>query len=187
VWSFDALREANTELFNAPEGLQQIVTISPHCFNTFKNEYPGLKPAVSHYTEFLAGLIDKRRIVPSKSFRKRVTYHDPCFLGKQNNIYDAPRKILSSIHGLKFIEFDRNRENSLCCEGGGGRMWIEVEEARERLANIRVRDAAAMGVDVIAVACPFCMLTLEDALKAMNLDEKIQIMDIGEIVARTLA
>ncbi len=184
IWSFDALREANTEVFNGYETIKEIVSISPHCFNTFKNEYPGLTPRVTHYTEYFARLIAEGTFKPKKKVSKKVTYHDPCFLGKQNDIYDAPRSILTSIKGLIFEEFDRNRENSLCCEGGGGRMWIEIEDARERLANIRVRDAVDMGVDIIAVACPFCLLTLEDAVKAMDLEDKLQVLDIMEILAQ---
>jgi Fe-S oxidoreductase len=185
IWSFDALREANTEVFNGYENIKKIITISPHCFNTFKNEYPGLNPEVVHYTQFFSSLTKQIQSVSSKDFNKKVAYHDPCFLGKQNSLYEEPRNILKSINGLELIEFDRNRENSLCCEGGGGRMWIEIEDAPDRLANIRVKDAVDMGVDVIAVACPFCLLTIEDAVKAMDLEDKLQVMDIMEIVAQT--
>ena len=186
IWSFDALREANTEIFNGYDNIKEIVTTSPHCYNTFKHEYPGLKPKVMHYTQLISSLIEEGRLVLAKDFRKTVTYHDPCFLGKQNKIYEEPRNILKSVPGISFIEFDRNRESSLCCEGGGGRMWIEIEDVKERLANIRVRAAAEMGVDIIAVACPFCLLTLEDAVKFNDLEGKIQVMDIMEIVAKTL-
>ena len=186
IWSFDALKEANTEIFNGYTNIKQLMTISPHCFNTFTNEYEGLNPSVMHYTQFFSSLINEGKLVPSGEFNKKVTYHDPCFLGKQNGIFEEPRSILKSIKGLELIEFDRNRENSLCCEGGGGRMWIEIEEAPDRLANIRVRDAVDMGVDVIAVACPFCLLTLEDSVKAMDLEDKLKVMDIMEIVAQIL-
>ena len=186
IWSFDAMREANTEIFNGLENVKEIMTISPHCFNTFRNEYPGLKPKVTHYTQLFSSLIKKGKLIPAKDFRRTVTYHDPCFLGKQNNIFEEPRDILKSIGGLDFVEFDRSRESSLCCEGGGGRMWIEIEDAEERLANIRVRDAVEMDVDIIAVACPFCLLTLEDAVKANDVEGKLQVMDVSEIVAKTL-
>jgi Fe-S oxidoreductase len=139
-----------------------------------------------HYSVFLARQLENGVLKPSKKFEKRVVYHDPCFLGKQNAIYDEPRALLQSIPGIDFVEFDRNRENSLCCEGGGGRMWIEIEDAPDRLANIRVRDAVEMGADVIAVACPFCLLTLEDAVKALDLEGKIQVLDIMEIINKTI-
>jgi Fe-S oxidoreductase len=186
IWSFDALREANTEMFNGYDTIKQVVTISPHCWNTFANEYPGLNPEMMHYSVFLARQLENGVLKPSKKFEKRVVYHDPCFLGKQNAIYDEPRALLQSIPGIDFVEFDRNRENSLCCEGGGGRMWIEIEDAPDRLANIRVRDAVEMGADVIAVACPFCLLTLEDAVKALDLEGKIQVLDIMEIINTTI-
>lgn len=186
IWSFDALREANTELFNGYDNIREIVTVSPHCYNTFANEYPGLNPKVSHYTQFFARMIEAGRLPSGSSFKKKVVYHDPCFLGKQNAVYDEPRAILQQVRGLKLLEFDRNRESSLCCEGGGGRMWIEIEDAAERLANIRVRDALELGADVIAVACPFCLLTLEDAVKARDLDDRLRVMDITEILAQTL-
>jgi Fe-S oxidoreductase len=186
IWSFDALREANTEMFNGYDNIKQVMTLSPHCWNTFQNEYPGLNPEMFHYSVFLANQLASGALKPSKKFEKRVVYHDPCFLGKQNEIYDEPRALLASIPGLDLVEFDRNRENSLCCEGGGGRMWIEIEDAPDRLANIRVRDAVEMGVDVIAVACPFCLLTLEDAVKAMDLEGKIQVLDIMEIINTTI-
>lgn len=186
IWSFDALKDANTEIFNGYDNIKEIMTISPHCFNTFKNEYPDLKPEVKHYTQVFSQLISDGSISFSKTFPKKVVYHDPCFLGKQNEIFEEPRNILKAVPEIDFVEFDRNRESSLCCEGGGGRMWIEIEDASDRLANIRVRDAEALGVDVIAVACPFCLLTLEDAVKGMELEDKIQVMDIMEIVAQTI-
>jgi Fe-S oxidoreductase len=115
-----------------------------------------------------------------------VTYHDPCFLGKQNGVYDEPRAILQSIPGLQFVEFDRSRERSLCCEGGGGRMWVEASSTRERLAEVRVRDALALGAGVIATACPFCLLTLEDAVKTTGAEDSIEILDIIELVAQAI-
>jgi len=111
-----------------------------------------------------------------------VTYHDPCFLGKQNHIFDEPRAILKAIPGVKLIEMDRNRERSLCCEGGGGRMWAEGTNLEERLAFQRVQEAAETGAEILAVACPFCLLTLEDAVKVQGLDEQLRVMDIMELV-----
>ena len=118
--------------------------------------------------------------------RKKVTYHDPCFLGKHNQIYDEPRHILQSIPGVEFEDLDRSRERSVCCEGGGGRMWAEGTNIEERLAHQRVRDAVGMGAEVLAVACPFCLLTLEDAVKILGLDDKLQVMDIMELVAQAM-
>ena len=185
IWDFEALRDKNMENFTKYP-IKQIIVSSPHCFNTFKNEYTELKTEVKHYTQVVDELISQKRLTFSKGFSKKVTYHDPCFLGKHNKIFEEPRRILQSIPELTFIEFDRSRERSLCCEGGGGRMWIEAFEATERTANIRVKDALYMGVDVIATACPFCILTLEDAVKTLGLEDKLKVMDVIEIVGQAM-
>ena len=182
---FEMLVENNTNLFK-DLSFNRMVTTSPHCFNAFKNEYGDLGFEVLHYTQFVKELIDQGRLTFSKGIDQVVVYHDPCFLGKQNGIFDEPRQILSSIPGLQLVEFDRCRERSLCCEGGGGRMWIEATGGGERLAEIRVRDAAELGAQVIAVACPFCLLTLEDAVKTTGLEEKLVVKDIMELVAEAL-
>jgi Fe-S oxidoreductase len=167
-------------------GAQRMVTVSPHCFNAFHNEYGEMPFPVQHYTQFLTELLEGGKLTFQKEVRKRVTYHDPCFLGKHNNIYDEPRHILRSIPGVEFEDLDRSRERSVCCEGGGGRMWAEGTNIEERLAHQRVRDAVDLGAEVLAVACPFCLLTLEDAVKILGLDDKIQVMDIMELVAQAM-
>lgn len=182
---FEMLVEDNSELLGK-YSLECMVTTSPHCYNVFRNEYNGLDFLVKHYTQLLCGLIEKERLSPSKKVEKIVTYQDPCFLGKQNGIFEEPRLILKSIPGLQFIELDRSRERSVCCEGGGGRMWVEASYAGERLAESRVKEAAEIGAQVIATACPFCLLTLEDAVKTTGLEEKLEIKDIAELVAEAL-
>jgi Fe-S oxidoreductase len=161
-----------------------MVTTSPHCFNTFKNRYgdPGFETL--HYTQLLAELIDEGKLAFSGRFEKTVTYHDPCLLGRQNGVYDEPRKVLEAVPGLSFVELDRSRERSLCCEGGGGRMWVEIPG--ERLAERRIRGAIEVGAEVIASACPFCLSTLEDAVLTAGLEGSIEVMDIAEIVAKAL-
>jgi Fe-S oxidoreductase len=192
---FEMLVEENGELFRSV-GASRLVTTSPHCFNTFKSEY-GLDDAgieILHYTQLIAELIEQGRLelghvgVWGDGVEKTVTYHDPCFLGKQNHIFDQPRAILEAIPGVRLVEMDRSRERSLCCEGGGGRMWAEGTNLEERLAFQRVREAAETGAEILAVACPFCLLTLEDAVKVQGLDEPdrngrtLRVMDIMEIV-----
>ena len=162
---------------------ERMVTVSPHCFNAFKNEYGEMPFPVQHYTQLLADLLDSGKLAFQKDLGKKVTYHDPCFLGKHNQIYDEPRHILQHLPGVEFEDLDRSRERSVCCEGGGGRMWAEGTNADERLAHQRVRDAIDLGAEVLAVACPFCLLTLEDAVKILGLDDKLQVMDILELVA----
>jgi len=180
---FEMLVEDNTELFEG-RGVKRMVTTSPHCFNAFKNRYgePGFE--AQHYTQLLASLIDEGKLELSGSFDKTVTYHDPCFLGRQNGVYDEPRRVLKAVPGLTFVEMDRTRERSLCCEGGGGRMWVEVPG--ERLAEERIRGAVDVGAEVIASACPFCLSTLEDAVLTAGLEGSIEVMDIAEILAKAL-
>jgi Fe-S oxidoreductase len=182
---FEMLVEENGELIRGV-GANRLVTVSPHCFNTLKNEYgldggPG-GMEVLHYTQLISELVEQGRLALPNEVSKKVTYHDPCFLGKQNHIFDEPRAILRAIPGVELVEMDRSRERSLCCEGGGGRMWAEGTNLEERLAFQRVHEAAGTGAEVLAVACPFCLLTLEDAVKVQGLDEQLRVMDIMELV-----
>ena len=181
VGLFEMLVEENGELIRSI-GAKRLVTTSPHCFNTFKNEYGFDGIEVLHYTQLIAELLAQGELTFSKEVRKVVTYHDPCFLGKQNHVFEEPRAILRAIPGLELVEMDRNQERSLCCEGGGGRMWVEGTNLEERLAFQRVQEAAETGAEVLAVACPFCLLTLEDAVKVQGLEERLKVMDIMELV-----
>jgi len=183
---FDMLAERNLENFKK-YSVNRIVTISPHCYNTFKNDYLGGNSEfeVQHYTQFLADLIDQGKIKFSKRINKVVTYHDPCFLGRHNSVYEAPRKILESIPGLTLVEMDRTRENSFCCGGGGGRIWME-ETSDTRPSLNRVREAADLKPDIIATACPFCLLELDDAVKVIDKEEEIQVVDIAELVKEAI-
>lgn len=184
---FEMLAEHNIAVFQKFNA-NSIVTISPHCYNTFKNErpYKDLQLNVQHYTQFLAEAIEEGKIKPTKPYNKRVAYHDPCFLGKRNQVYDEPRRILQSIKGLELVEMRRNHESSFCCGGGGGRVWTEEAEPEKRPCIERVKEALELGVDVIAVACPFCIATLEDATKVLKAEDKIVVKDILEILKETL-
>ena len=180
---FDFLVEENTKLF-AKYGVKQLVTSCPHSFHSFKTRYGQTDFEVLHHTQLLADLIANGKLTPAREVNKTVIYHDPCFLGKQHDVYDEPRRVIESIPGFKLVEFERSRERSLCCEGGGGRMWIDIPG--ERLAEVRVRDAVDAGAEVLATACPFCLLTLEDAVKTTGSEGKIQIMDIAELVSQAI-
>jgi Fe-S oxidoreductase len=180
---FEFLVEENMKLFNKYNVKQMVVTC-PHGFHAFKNRYNQTSIEVQHHTQLLAKLIEEEKLTFTKEVNKKVIYHDPCFLGKQNNIYEEPRKVIESVPGVKLLEFDRSKSRSLCCEGGGGRMWIDIPGPR--LAEIRVKDAVAAGADIVAVACPFCLLTIEDAVKTTGNEGKIQIMDIAELVTQAL-
>ncbi len=176
--------EEKTETFKR-YNIRKIITISPHCYNAFKNEYKNLGIEVEHYTETLNKLISDGNLKVSGEINKKLTYHDPCFLGKQNKIFSAPRDILKSIKGIELIELDRSRETSLCCEGGGGRMWLESEGKGERLAETRIKDAIAIGTTAIVTSCPFCILTLEDATKTTGNEDTYKVLDITEILFET--
>jgi len=184
---FEMLAEHNISAFEKFNS-EKIITLSPHCYNTFKNDKPysdkGLN--VQHYTEFLAEAIKNGKLKLSKPINKKVTYHDPCFLGKRNEIYDAPREILKSISGLEFVEMKRNRENSFCCGGGAGRTWTEEAVPEKRPSVDRVKEALELGVEVIATACPFCVTTLEDAVKVLDAEDKIVVKDILELLKEAL-
>jgi len=183
---FEELKEKNIERLDNYR-IERIITSCPHGFNVLKNEYPQGKFEVLHTTQLLAKKLEEGKLSLKQEIKKVVTYHDPCFLGKQNSIFDEPRMLISAIPGITLKELDRSRERSLCCEGGGGRMWVESSsEAAERLAETRVKDAAELGAEVIATACPFCVLTLEDAVKTSGHEEKIRVMDVAELLAEAI-
>lgn len=167
-------------------GIQKIITFSPHSYNAFKNIYPrfGGQFEVLHYTRILADLIKADRLSGPKGLGARVTFHDPCFLGRWNNEYDAPRKILSALSGVELIEMRRHKKGALCCGGGSGNFYIDLlGGSDESPARIRAREAFATGADILAVACPSCLTMLEDAVKVEGLEEKIKVKDIAEIVS----
>jgi len=182
---FKKLAKDNTALFKKI-GVKRIITISPHCFNAFKNDYPDLNIPVLHYTQVLVDLIEKGKLKLSKGMKTLATYQDPCFLGKQNQIFEEPRKILTSIPGLEFAEMDRSKQRSLCCEGGGGRMWADGETEGTRNGEIRIKEAISLGAKIVATSCPFCLLTLEDAVKISGLSDQIVVKDISELVAEAM-
>jgi len=188
---FEMIVEETLEMYREL-GVEKMFTTSPHCFNAFKNDY-GTVPAgekykipVQHYTQVLAELIDKGDLKFSGENQKTVTYHDPCYLGKHNGVFDEPRRVLQGIPGITLVEMDRSREKSLCCEGGGGRMWLEGTNPGMRLAQQRIQEALDTGAEVLATACPFCLLTLDEAAKHLNAQDKISVMDIAELAVQAL-
>lgn len=166
---------------------KRIVTTCPHCFNTIKNEYPQFdgKFDVVHHTQLIAELIGNGRIKPNKSLAQTITYHDSCYLGRYNDIYEPQRAILNSLDGAKLVEMPRSRANGLCCGGGGGRMWLE-ENTGSRINQRRMQDVLEVKAQTVASACPFCMTMLEDGAKALSVDEQVARKDIAELVAEAL-
>lgn len=175
---FEEVEEENLPLLNQLEA-ERIITLSPHCLITFTQDYSDLKREVWHYTKLLSYLYEQEQLsLPSWS--ERVVYHDPCYLGKQGGIFHEPRLLLKAM-GMDLIEFDQNRENSLCCGGGGGNMWLESECEGDRLAERRVKEAKKKGAQLLVAACPFCLLTLEDAVKTLDLEEEIEVKELLEL------
>jgi len=179
---YEDLREQNTATFQK-YGIKEIIALSPHCMNTLKNEYGDLGIKVSHYTEVVADMVAEGSLTFKSPYDKKVIYHDPCFLGKQNKVFDAPRNILRAIEGIELLEFTWARENSLCCEGGGGRMFFEAETPYHRNSEKRVEEAVERGADVIATSCPFCVMTLEDPAT----EKGLPVREISEIIAEATA
>jgi len=176
----------NIEVLNS-YNIKNIVTTCPHSYNTLKNEYSGLGGSynVLHHTEFISNLIDEKKIIlKSKIDYKKLTYHDPCYLGRGNDIYDAPRKLIDFLD-LDFVEIPRNKRNSFCCGAGGAQMFKESENGEFEINIVRTKEALETNADIIATGCPFCNTMMTDGVK--NLDEgKAEVMDLAELIASCL-
>ena len=184
---FQVFAEQNLEAMSKIK-FNRIVTQCPHCFNTLKNEYPqfGSSYKVQHYTEFLAELSLTKGISPNgNGLKGRLAYHDSCYLGRYNQIYQAPRQLLKDA-SLTPIELPRKGENSFCCGGGGGQMWLETDP-NTRINHRRLADAMQVKADVVATACPYCLLMFDDAIRSKGLGEQVQVMDIAEILEKQLS
>jgi heterodisulfide reductase subunit D len=186
---FQMMAYQNIQILNG-YGIKKIVTTCPHCFNTLKNEYPELGGTyeVLHHASFLQQLIDEGRIKMTEggSFKgKKITYHDSCYLGRANGIYEAPRKVLEALD-VALVEMKRCRANGLCCGAGGAQMFKEEENGTTRINWERTDEALATGADVIAAACPFCNTMMTDGVKTKEKEETVEVLDIAEIVAAAL-
>ncbi|MFN2187126.1 MAG: (Fe-S)-binding protein [Candidatus Promineifilaceae bacterium] len=187
---FEVLAEKNGQAFSKYE-FGEIITTDPHAYNAIKNEYPklGISYPVRHYTEFLADMIDDLKPLLKEPLNKRVTYHDPCYLGRANGIYEQPRQLLEAIPGITLVEMSHNRTTSLCCGGGGGGMWLDGfqwEKAHVRLSDWRIREALAVDADILSVACPYEAPRFEDAAKLMKGAEELRVKDVAELLADSL-
>jgi len=184
---FKHLARENIKAF-IESGVRKIIVSSPHCYHTFKNEYPYFRVnfEVIHITELLSRLLEEGRFELKRAYEKAVTYHDPCYLGRHNGVYDEPRNILHHIPGLKLLEMEETREESLCCGMGGGRVWMETRK-EERFSSIRVRQAIDAGAEVLATACPYCITNFEDTRVVLNLEDRIEVRDVTEILDEVTA
>ncbi len=183
---FEMLAEKNGKAFGKYE-FNEIITTDPHAYNAIKNEYPqlGIEYPVRHYTEFLAERISEITPLLKANGKMRVTYHDPCYLGRANNIYEAPRTLLEAIPGIEIVEMSHNKSTSLCCGGGGGGMWLDGfqwEKGKVRLSDWRVKEAVTAEAEVLVVACPYEPPRFEDSTKTVPGAEKVIVRDILELL-----
>lgn len=187
-YTFQMMAQQNIDTLKQYQ-FKRIVTACPHCYNTLSNEYPhfGGRWEVLHHSQLIQELIHAHQLELNQSLGETVTFHDSCYLGRYNNVYEAPRQVISRIPGLSLVEMPRSGEKGLCCGGGGGGMWLEVHGER-RIQEIRLEEAEATGSKIVASACPFCMLMFDLGGKTLQFDEKgIQVKDIAELVAEAMA
>ena len=169
------------------KGVKKIIVSSPHCYHTFKNEYPEFMVnfEIVHMSQFMLDLINEGRLEITGKYEKKVTYHDPCYLGRHNNMYDEPRMVLKSIPGLELVEMADSGRNSLCCGGGGGRIWMDTPK-EERFSDLRLKQAHRTGSQVLATACPYCITNFEESRLNLEYDDILEIKDITEIVQEVI-
>jgi Fe-S oxidoreductase len=183
---FRTLARENIKTF-IEHGVKKIIVSSPHCFHTLKNEYPEFMVNfdVVHISQYLLELIREGRLELTGEYGKKVTYHDPCYLGRHNGIYDEPREVLKKIPGLELIEMADSRENSLCCGGGGGRIWMDTPKG-ERFSDLRLQQASEVGARVLVTSCPYCITNFEDSRLNLEYEEILEIKDFTEIVREVI-
>jgi len=183
---FKQLATSNIKAFKE-NGVTKVLVNSPHCYTTFKEEYPELEGDIDviHLVQYLSRRIDEGKLSLTRELDKRVVYHDPCYLGRHNHIYDEPRKVLQCIPGLELLDEIDSRENSLCCGGGGGRIWMETRKG-ERFSDILVNQAIELGADILVTACPYCILNFKDSVMSEDKGDALEIKDISEVVQEAI-
>jgi Fe-S oxidoreductase len=185
---FQTMATELVEIINS-YGVKKIITACPHGYNCLKNEYPqfGARWEVYHHSEFLATLLTEGQLQAKQGMDKKLVFHDSCYLGRYNDLYQEPRTVLKSILGLRFSEMERSRNKAFCCGAGGGRMWMEETLGDQKINDARTEQALKLEPDIIGVCCPFCTTMFEDGLKTCDMDEKVKVYDIAEILAQTVA
>jgi len=183
---FKILAKENIKTF-IDHGVKKVLVSSPHCYHTFKNEYPEFKVnfEVVHISQFLQELIEQGRLELTKEFEKTVTYHDPCYLGRHNGVYDEPRDVLKKLSGLQLKEMSDCQQNSLCCGGGGGRIWMETPK-EERFSDLRLKQAQETGANILVTSCPYCISNFEESRLALEDNQDIEVKDITEIIQEVI-
>ncbi|RME43283.1 MAG: (Fe-S)-binding protein, partial [Chloroflexi bacterium] len=185
-YMYQQLVEENLSNLNR-YSFDKIITHCPHCFNTLKNEYPqfGGDFEVVHHSQVIQELIESGRVKLTEAEQRRITFHDSCYLGRYNGVFDAPRALINARHDLEFVEMEQIRDNGLCCGGGGGQMWMEVNATRP-VNLIRLEEALQTNSDIIGTTCPFCLTMLDDAVKSEGVEERVRVKDVAELVAEAL-
>jgi len=183
---FQQLASSNARLLKE-HCVKKIIVNSPHCYHTLVHEYPEIDSRfeVIHTSQIFSNLVREGRLKPSRRVERRVTYHDPCYLGRHNGIYEDPRRLINSIPGSQLIEMELTKTESLCCGGGGGHIWMETPKA-ERFCEDRLKQALLIGADTLVTACPYCSSNFKDSVLNQSVSDQIAIMDIGELIAEAL-
>jgi Fe-S oxidoreductase len=183
---FKSLAKENIKTF-IDNGVRKVLVSSPHCYHTFKNEYSEFMVnfEVIHISQYLSELIAAGRLTLTKEYANKVTYHDPCYLGRHNGIYDEPREVLKNIPGLELVEMPDSRKNSLCCGGGGGRIWMDTPKS-ERFSDLRLHQAKAVGAGVLVTACPYCITNFEESRLNLEYNDLLEVKDITEIIQEVI-
>jgi Fe-S oxidoreductase len=183
---FKNLAKENIKTF-IDNGVRKIIVSSPHCYHTFKNEYPEFMVnfKVIHFSQYLLELINEGRLELLKEYSEKVTYHDPCYLGRHNGIYDEPRELLNRVSGLDLIEMPDSRQDSLCCGGGGGRIWMDTPK-EERFSDLRLKQVREVGARQLVTSCPYCITNFEESRLNLEYEEFLEIKDIAEIIQEVI-
>ncbi len=179
---FKTLARENIKAF-VDNGVKKILVSSPHCYETFKNEYPEFMVnfEIVHLSQFLLELVHEGKLELTREYAKRVTYHDPCYLGRHNGIYDEPRELLRKAPGLELVEMRDCRKDSLCCGGGGGGIWMETPKS-ERFSNLRLEQATEVGAEVLVTCCPYCISNFEESRLTLDVEEVLEVRDLAEVI-----
>lgn len=183
---YKRLARENIKIF-VENGVHKILVSSPHCYHTFKNEYTEFNVhfEVFHITQYINLLLKQGKLLINKPYNKKVTWHDPCYLGRHNGMYDEPREVLKSVPGLELVEMQDSREDSFCCGGGGGGIWMDTAKD-ERFSDLRLKQAIETGADELVTACPYCITNFEDSRLGLENPEGIEIKDITEIISELI-
>jgi Fe-S oxidoreductase len=186
-FQFQIMAEQNIEIFKS-HNIKEIVTSCPHCYNTLKHEYPryGGEFNVVHYTELIADFISQGKLKLTNELNSKLTYHDPCYLGRYNSVYQEPRRILQAIPKTKLEEMERSRDTGFCCGGGGGLMWIEEQPGTTKINQLRLEDALKTGAETVVTACPYCLQMFEDSIDHKGVKDSLKARDLVELVEEAM-